>query len=52
MLKESKLSTAVLFKDHLTTRLKILDELLQVFELEGLILGAGSQQYYDQDDQN
>jgi Xaa-Pro dipeptidase len=48
---ENKLNIAALFEEHLKTRLNILENLLHDFEHDGLILGAGPQQHYYQDDQ-
>jgi len=46
------LDIAQLFADHLDTRLGLLENQLNDFELDGLIIGAGSEQFYFQDDQD
>lgn len=40
-----------LFKIHLGERVTVLEEVLEAFELDGLVLYAGSEQHYYQDDQ-
>lgn len=43
---------AELFKEHLGIRLDILEKTLADFELDGLVLGAGPERFYYQDDQD
>lgn len=40
-----------LFEDHIKTRMDLLEQVLPLFELEGLIIGAGTEGYHYQDDQ-